>query len=381
MKKIKSKVISCLVAAVMLVCSGILLTACGKNDTNKVMNLSMNPSIELVLDGDNKVVTVNAINDEGNFIISNATFTGLSAEDAVDLFIKTTEEYGFVDTTLSATDNKLQIEISGEDAEKIYNKVKKSADEVLSDLGLSVTVSLQSLTKDNLESLVAECMQELSATEIDAKSEEELLNLIKASREETKNFMSQELKELYYNARADELIKEKFESIKSQLDSLSTNPAVAIAKAGFDIAYSTLTGALNSLNTLYAETFLDTDSPYQKAVNKFMTDKKALLEARVNSTTTDFTALKEAVETAEKALNTAKTNAETAINGAKTTLLQAVTAIETAMNSIASYINTDTVSTAVNTAKTEFKANFETQYQIYIQNNYWKDGLKPAVNQ
>jgi len=381
MKKIKSKVISCLVAAVMLVCSGILLTACGKNDTNKVMNLSMNPSIELVLDGDNKVVTVNAINDEGNFIISNATFTGLSAEDAVDLFIKTTEEYGFVDTTLSATDNKLQIEISGEDAEKIYNKVKKSADEVLSDLGLSVTVSLQSLTKDNLESLVAECMQELSATEIDAKSEEELLNLIKASREETKNFMSQELKELYYNARADELIKEKFESIKSQLDSLSTNPAVAIAKAGFDIAYSTLTGALNSLNTLYAETFLDTDSPYQKAVNKFMTDKKALLEARVNSTTTDFTALKEAVETAEKALNTAKTNAETAINGAKTTLLQAVTAIETAMNSIASYINTDTVSTAVNNAKTEFKANFETQYQIYIQNNYWKDGLKPAVNQ
>ena len=150
MKKLGQKIISCLAAVVMLVGCGFILTACGKNnDPDKVMNISMNPSIELVLDGNNKVLSVNAINDEGNFIIANASFTGLSAEDAVDLFIKTTEENGFVDTTLSAEDNKLEIEISGDDAQKLYDKVKKSADEYLQSLNLNVTVTLENLSKEN----------------------------------------------------------------------------------------------------------------------------------------------------------------------------------------------------------------------------------------
>jgi len=383
MKKLGQKIISCLAAVVMLVGCGFILTACGKNnDPDKVMNISMNPSIELVLDGNNKVLSVNAINDEGNFIIANASFTGLSAEDAVDLFIKTTEENGFVDTTLAAEDNKLEIEISGDDAQKLYDKVKKSADKYLQSLNLNVTVTLEKLSKENLEKLVDECMQELSESEIKGKTEEELLALIKESREETKNLMNQELKQLYYNERADEIIKEKFQSIKTQLDALTTNLGVAgeIAKTTFNSAYTTLTDKLEELNTKYAETFLDDDSDYQKAVAKFMEEKKKLLEARVNEDDENLTSLKAAVSTAETALTTARTAATNAINLVRNTMLTAVTTLETALTTINAHINADTVNNAVNNAKAEFKANFETTYATYINDDYWKNGLKPTTN-
>ena len=46
----------------------------GKNpDRKTVMNVSLNPEVEFVLDGNDKVVTVNALNEEGNLMRNEKT--------------------------------------------------------------------------------------------------------------------------------------------------------------------------------------------------------------------------------------------------------------------------------------------------------------------
>ena len=61
-------------------------------ESQTVMSLSLNPEIEFILDDENNVVTVNALNEDGYLIISLENFKGLSAEDAVNLFIKLSSE-------------------------------------------------------------------------------------------------------------------------------------------------------------------------------------------------------------------------------------------------------------------------------------------------
>lgn len=126
MNKIIKNMFSSLFMLVLVICCCFTVVGCSCNDdetdkTSKVMNLSLNPSIELVLDKDNKVVSVNALNDEGNYIVSNVTFTGLTAEDAVDAFLEATKENGFIiEGEVSANENQLKIAISGENAYSIY---------------------------------------------------------------------------------------------------------------------------------------------------------------------------------------------------------------------------------------------------------------------
>lgn len=83
-----NRIICYVVAMIMLLCVAVLMFGCKntKDDQTTVMNMSINPEVEFILDKDNKVVSVSAKNDEGNFIIAKASFEGMSAEEAAKLF-------------------------------------------------------------------------------------------------------------------------------------------------------------------------------------------------------------------------------------------------------------------------------------------------------
>ena len=139
MKKI-TKITSALLALGM---GGMMLVACAPDGDKsgdgqqKVMNISLNPQVEFVLDKDDKVITVNALNEEGNLIISAAAFEnveGKSAEEAAKLFVEVSTETGYlVSGTLSAGENQLSISLSGdtEAAKELYDDVKAKMNEYL----------------------------------------------------------------------------------------------------------------------------------------------------------------------------------------------------------------------------------------------------------
>lgn len=104
------------------------------------MNVELNPQLEFVLDTDNKVVSVNALNDEGNKIILSATFVGLSAEDAVDKFLEIAKEDGYLITgSVNAEENQINISISG-DSKNLLKAVKDSAVNYLNSVNINADV-------------------------------------------------------------------------------------------------------------------------------------------------------------------------------------------------------------------------------------------------
>ena len=83
----KKKVIALASAALMLTMSVGAFSSCKffkKDDDGQktVMNVCLNPEVEFVLDGDNKVISVNAINEEGNLIISSEAFADIEGKTA-----------------------------------------------------------------------------------------------------------------------------------------------------------------------------------------------------------------------------------------------------------------------------------------------------------
>ncbi|MBQ9792155.1 MAG: hypothetical protein IJW32_00210 [Clostridia bacterium] len=418
MKNIYKKIFSCLAALVMMFSFGSVLFACGENSddpevkTTKVMNLNLNPSIELVLDKNNNVVSVSANNDEGNFIIAQAEFVSLSADKAVEKFLELTKDNGFlVEGQVSFSENQFKIEISGDNT-ALYNQVVKSAQEYLEDTNFNVNFSFEKFNKSKLQSLVRESMKELSEIEIFRMNEEQLIEKVKEIREQTKDMYSEALKDLYYKLRGDEILKAKFEAVKTQLETLpqaAQNTVVTLLSSlSLDLdgyegsttfekfqAYLTdqieeLETQINTYKTNYEAQFINSGD-YQNALNNYIAAKKDLLESRLKGD--EATVIEGFEEAASAAYDALYGNSERQIEGvlkqatdAMETVKSAITAVNTALesvyNMIASCINNANINLQIENTKDGFYAEFSSNYgyasQIVNSKNFW-NALKPEI--
>lgn len=366
----KKKIISTLCATTMLLAGGLTLTACGDKTEAKVMNVSLNPEVEFVLDKDNKVLSVNALNDEGNIIISgDVEFVGKDANEAVKLFVSVSKDNGYlVSGSVSAEKNELKVQISGEqtkEIDKLYNSVKSSIEAKLQELDISGTIQkLENLTKEDLQKVVAECAPYLEEAKIKAMEYNALIEEIKQSRNETKEYYSQELKEVYYQAKADALRLAQLEKIKA-----NANEAQKLMLQGVESAY---TNAIENIETLRKEVFLDETSPYQQALKAFNEAKVDYLKKRkaiaeMDNVSDEVKAqleqLDDVVEGAEKALNDAYTTANNALDTAKNILTEKYNAVIAVVQGMGASL--DIVSANLTDAINNFTTEFESDYATY----------------
>ncbi len=364
----------------------LAFTACGSTEPEgRVMNVSLNPQVEFLLDAENKVVSVNALNDEGNFIITQATFKGLTAEDAVEMFLKVSKENGFlVEGELKAGENEVKISISGDDVKKLYNQVVESAEEYVKTLGVNVKMQLDKvLDKEYLEGLVAQCMKELEESEIAQKTEAELLALIEKSRQQTEALFSQELKTLFYEERALEIKKAELDSFIKAVKENSS----ALVSAALVTIQSTIDEVVElyeDFKVEYAETYLSQASEYYQEVQEYIASKKELLKARLEGLSDQqIAALEAQFDAASMALDSIKDLATATLENLSTMVESAIdtayslvkTTVEALGVSIGEFEQIATE--AYEKAKEDFDEFFNSEYAQYIANNYWKD-LAPA---
>ncbi|MBR7136305.1 MAG: hypothetical protein IKD14_04175 [Clostridia bacterium] len=364
----------------------LAFTACGSTEPEgRVMNVSLNPQVEFLLDAENKVVSVNALNDEGNFIITQATFKGLSAEDAVEMFLKVSKENGFlVEGELKAGENEVKISISGDDVKKLYNQVVESAEEYVKTLGVNVKMQLDKvLDKEYLEGLVAQCMKELEESEIAQKTEAELLALIEKSRQQTEALFSQELKTLFYEERALEIKKAELDSFIKAVKENSS----ALVSAALVTIQSTIDEVVELYEDFkeeYTETYLSQASEYYQEVQEYIASKKELLKARLEGLSDQqIAALEAQFDAASMALDSIKDLATATLENLSTMVESAIdtayslvkTTVEALGVSIGEFEQIATE--AYEKAKEDFDEFFNSEYAQYIANNYWKD-LAPA---
>ncbi len=151
MKKFWSKTLGVLCAAVF----AFSAVGCGEGDEGKAatfVSLDVNPSVELTVDGKNKVVSVYGENEDGKVLLydNGNIVSGIVGEDVEKAVAKITDlavEYGFL-----SEDNKVvNTSVSGKNAEKLQSKINAKITATASGLGLSVTTDAEgafSLVRD-----------------------------------------------------------------------------------------------------------------------------------------------------------------------------------------------------------------------------------------
>lgn len=367
------RIIGILLTALMAI-AVFPLSACGGADEAKIMNVSLNPQVEFILDKDDKVVTVNALNEEGNLVISAEAFAnieGKSAEDAAELFVQVCEESGFI-IKGSLGDEELEISISGNEkqAKKLFNSVKQEVTNYLSTLNIELEIEKEeAYTKAQLEELVASVSLHLSQAEVKALDYQALIKELENSRKETEGMYSQELKNTYYVVRAVELQKAEIEAIKEKAGALVSMALNTVEQAYFN-AVSALVEAREEL--------IDESGAYQTALAdlrskkvKYLNYRKQLSEQEVAITTTQQQLLdgyENALDIAETALINAGNLASSSITLAEQTLQTAYNAIINTITTLGVEINdyANDIQSAQSVAKTELSAKFQTEYGTLV---------------
>lgn len=395
----KKKLLTVALATALLTPTMLTLNgcSCSKQDPeeSKVLSVGLNPEIEFILDKNNKVLTVNALNDEGNHIISivadsEQVFENMTAEDAVELFLQVSKDNGYV-VSGENTENELVISIGGE-FDNLYNSVKESALEYMSEeLNITAEITKDEITKDELIAEVQKCLKEYSLTELQGKTEEELVKLLQSSRIETKDMLTEELKNLYYELRFDEIKNSSITALQTALTSYGALAESALSQLN-TLVTETLNPAMNNFKDAYNTNFLSETSPYNQAMDAFISAKNALRQARLNSsnvlTEAEWDSLENAVTTAENTLTTAKTTAESALTSFSTAITGVYTSIETTIIPLIDLFLNDTQMEAINTSmataeeniKTTYKALFETAYDDFMgDNSYWANITPPSA--
>ncbi len=97
------KILSVLVTLVLVVGLGVgayFLFRKPQEETS-VMTMSVNPEVQFILDQNNKVMNVTAVNEDGSSLISVVNFKGLTADEASKLFVEVSTQMGKInfDTT------------------------------------------------------------------------------------------------------------------------------------------------------------------------------------------------------------------------------------------------------------------------------------------
>ena len=328
----KKKILSFVLAICMIIPCAWVLTACGKGQTSetKVMNVELNPKVEFVLDKNDKVLSVNALNEDGNHIISLAinaetVFENLTADEAVELFLQLTKESGYL---ITGDEEEIKIEISGQ-AKDLLKKVENKAKQFFAENEIDVDVITATLKKADIVNELQKCVKEYSKAELDKMTEAQLIDLLKGSREETKNLLTQELKEAYYDLRLEKINTAELQSLSELVARFGQ--FVANSEA-FATLMGTLNNAVTALETVYQEQFLAEDSPYNIAKQAYIDAKQTLLARRLELIKEELTEderlildeLAQNVATAEAAWNSAKATAELAIQEAKSALNKAL---------------------------------------------------------
>ena len=316
MKKILNKISVGILALVMILGAGFLMTACdlfggGDSPPSNVMTMSLNPSVEFMLDSHNKVVSVSANNDEGHLIISVVDFDGCKAEEAAELFVQACYDYGFALTSsILAGRNNIDIELSFAEDDQVTINVLAAALAKTIELNIPADINFDEITQDEIKELVSECRLDLDEEALAESSFTEMLELLQNSRQATENLPDEHLKDLFYIEeaiiRASAELNFLLETAAANADRLQiVDPMLNLemVEHGITALQTSMSEVYVSIMSSLQEVFLSAESQLALAKAEYIEAKKEYLEANLFTgvTIVDQTMLEEAEEQYEEA--------------------------------------------------------------------------------
>ena len=386
--KLWKKIPACGMSLALAAGTCALLAGCGGGDGEAAarMQVDINPSVEFILDADDKVLSVTALNDDGALIIAGEAFVGKTAEDAVELMASISTDAGYlVKGDLSAGQDGITISITGDEeaAQKLYEDVKAGVDAFLEKSGIDAAVERgEALKLDALRDLVQAADPTLSDEEVAAMTEEQLLNALKISRIETAQLLTEELRAAYNTAKEYDFRFAERQATKSVIEGLGS--AYESFLNGYAAALDSYQKAIQAVEQARYDYLVDAGSDYQKILAEVREQKDKVLEQRKEAAELPEGAAKEAAKAAlaaeEAILETKEAALELAGDAANASFDLALSAMKTVENALtelektfpeeittALTENAQKAQDAMNAAKDEAFAKFEEAHKEDIE--------------
>lgn len=386
--KLWKKIAACGMSLALAAGTCALLAGCGGGDGEAAarMQVDINPSVEFILDADDKVLSVTALNDDGALIIAGEAFVGKTAEDAVELMASISTDAGYlVKGDLSAGQDGITISITGDEeaAQKLYEDVKAGVDAFLEKSGIDAAVERgEALKLDALRDLVQAADPTLTDEEVAAMTEEQLLNALKISRIETAQLLTEELRAAYNTAKEYDFRFAERQATKSVIEGLGS--AYESFLNGYAAALDSYQKAIQAVEQARYDYLVDAGSDYQKILAEVREQKDKVLEQRKEAAELPEGAAKEAAKAAlaaeEAILETKEAALELAGDAANASFDLALSAMKTVENALtelektfpeeittALTENAQKAQDAMNAAKDEAFAKFEEAHKEDIE--------------
>ena len=387
-KKIIGPVLCCVGALAVVGVVGIATKGFGlfkEKEAKSMVTIDTNPSIELVVDEKDKVVSVRGANDDGKLVLYGEKVVGKDVEKAVEIIIQAEIDTGYIVANAQIGANQFSLTVSSDttvESSELINSIQNKVKEVCENNHIAIALEeSKALARSELEKLALELDPTLTEERVKEMETSQLLTVVKLYQLETVELYNSKLEELYTNVKE---FKFDYMSQESTLEAMQTiDSAIAnLAITAYESAVNLLKSAQESVETARYNLLVKEDSIYQQQVAT-VKDKKqevlalknevAKLEDGAEKTNKEaaLTIALNSLDSAEVLLQQAYTNANTALDTVVNALDSAMTSLDSALESfLTAYASvTDTIKeklveaeNKLNESKDQIFADFEEKY-------------------
>ena len=278
--------IVCLILSACMLLAVLALTACGGNNAPEEglttrMTVDINPSIEFMIDDQNKVVAVTALNDDGSVLIAGEAFVGKTPEEATELLLSIACETGYlVEGNAAEGTNTVKISVSGDSgyAAQLSDSVRAKASAVLAEFDIQGAV-------EKVDALNTEALRALAATtslyteeELAEMDDEQLYDVIAAGRIETALLLTEDMRKAYYAAKEHEISFAESEEVARVIEGMGG--IYAMIHTTYKTALDAYSAAIVNLEEFRYNTLVSPESDYQKSLAALREAKAEMLKQK-----------------------------------------------------------------------------------------------------
>lgn len=248
---------------------------------NAIVQVDVNPSIQMVVDEENKVLSITGLNDEGKMIIYGEAIVGKNLDEALEIIVKIETDLGYL--VEGSDDNKVTLTISA-NTEEITNKIEEfsrnTLNKVLEETGVIATIeTAKGYAEEELKLLAKELDPTLTEEEINNFNYNDYVHVVQLYHLEVADLASVKLEEMYNEFKNYQISITEKEAVKNAVNYLEIKYQGLIHE--YNLAYDALNNAYTSMQDGYYSQFIDSTSEYQKAWLELAELKQAYLDQRV----------------------------------------------------------------------------------------------------
>ena len=203
---------------------------------------------------------------------------------------------------IAAGPDDITVSITGDAnvAKKLYEDLSTEVDSFLKDHGINAGIAQgEALKLEALRALVREADPTIPEEELAKMSEKQLLNVLKVSRIETAQLITQEMRDAYLKAKEYEFRFAERQAVKDVIDGMGS--IYEMFMSGYSAALKSFQQAIASVEQARYNALVDTSSDYQKALAEVRAQKDKVLAQRKQVAELEAGPAKDAAEAVLKA--------------------------------------------------------------------------------